>query len=262
VTIPSSRSLPSRPSPPRAVTFDCWGTLIHERETHSAYAVRVSALRRSAESTGAVVASGSERAALDSAWSRHWSLWHEGVASGPREIADWALAELGVCEATASEELAREFAEAALASDVLALAGAATTLERLAAAGVRRALICDTGFTPGKVVRQLLAGAGLLQYLEVLVFSDEAGVPKPDAKVFHTALEALGVPARAALHVGDLRRTDVAGARAAGMGTVRISDHHDDLSDHPEADHVVDSHAQLCEILALEARRGANPSLA
>lgn len=253
-----SRSAASRPSPPRAVTFDCWGTLIHERETHTAYATRVSALGRSAQTAGAVVASGSERAALDRAWHRHWSLWHEGIASGPREIADWALAELGVSEAAVAEELAREFSEAALESEIVPLAGAGTTLERLAAAGVRRALICDTGFTPGTVVRQLLAGAGLLQYLEVLVFSDEAGVPKPHAKVFDSALEALGVPARAALHVGDLRRTDVAGARAAGMRTVRISDHHDDRSDHPEADHVVESHAQLCEILALEGRREAD----
>jgi putative hydrolase of the HAD superfamily len=251
-----SRSAPSRPSPLRAVTFDCWGTLIYERETHSAYAVRSSALRRSAEAAGAVVADGCERAALDRAWHRHWSLWYEGIASGPREIADWALAELGVSEATIAEELAREFSEAALASEVVPLAGAATTLDRIAAAGLRRGLICDTGFTPGTIVRQLLAGAGLLQFLEVLVFSDEVGVPKPHAKGFHTALEALAVPARAALHVGDVRRTDVAGARAAGMRSIRISDHHDDRSDHPEADHVVESHAQLRKILALEVRRG------
>jgi FMN phosphatase YigB (HAD superfamily) len=45
--------------------------------------------------------------------------------------------------------------------------------------------------------------------------------------------------------VGDLRRTDVAGARAAGLGSVRIRQHHDDLSEHPDADHVVESHAEL-----------------
>ena len=51
--------------------------------------------------------------------------------------------------------------------------------------------------------------------------------------------------------MGDLRRTDVAGARALSMGTVRIRASHDDTSDLPEADAVADSHAHLCEILGL-----------
>jgi putative hydrolase of the HAD superfamily len=244
-------SAPSPISAPQAVTFDCWGTLIVERDTRAAYASRVSALHHCAAAAGAAVESARARDALDGAWRRHWSLWHEEVASGAREMARWALAELGVFEAAAAEALAREFSEAALASEIAPLAGARATLERLSEAGVRRALICDTGFTPGRIVRRLLANSGLLELLEILVFSDEAGVPKPHAKVFRTALEALGIPAGAALHVGDLRRTDVAGARAAGMRTVRIRDHHDDQSAHPEADHVVESHAELRQILRL-----------
>jgi FMN phosphatase YigB (HAD superfamily) len=55
-----------------------------------------------------------------------------------------------------------------------------------------------------------------------------------------------------ALHVGDLRRTDVAGGRAVGMATVRIRFRHDDDSELPDADHVVDSHAELAELLGLE----------
>jgi len=224
-----------------------------ERDTGAAYASRVSALRRCAAATGAAVESAMARDALDRAWRKHWSLWHEEVASGAREMARWALAELGVVEAADADTLAREFSEAALASEIAPLAGARATLERLEEAGVRRALICDTGFTPGRIVRRLLANAGLLEFLETLVFSDEAGVPKPHTKVFHTALDSLGVPAGAALHVGDLRRTDIAGARAAGMRTVRIRDHHDDQSEHPEADHVVESHAHLQQILRLRA---------
>ncbi len=56
-------------------------------------------------------------------------------------------------------------------------------------------------------------------------------------------------PAHAA-HIGDLRRTDIAGARRLGMRTVRIRDHYDDPSDHAEADHVADSHAHLRDLLA------------
>ena len=68
--------------------------------------------------------------------------------------------------------------------------------------------------------RAQCACGGLLEVLEITVFSDEAGVPKPHPRIFAHTLEALGVAPDATVHVGDLRRTDVAGARAAGMGTV------------------------------------------
>jgi FMN hydrolase / 5-amino-6-(5-phospho-D-ribitylamino)uracil phosphatase len=41
-------------------------------------------------------------------------------------------------------------------------------------------------------------------------------VMKPNAKIFHAALERLAVPPSRALHVGD-HAVDEAGARAAGM---------------------------------------------
>jgi putative hydrolase of the HAD superfamily len=83
----------------------------------------------------------------------------------------------------------------------------------------------------------------------VQAFSDEVGVPKPDAAIFRAALDALGVPPEKALHVGDLRRTDVAGARDLAMRSVRIRASHDDLSPLPDADFVVDSHAVLRRLL-------------
>ena len=113
------------------------------------------------------------------------------------------------------------------------LDGADATLAYLAERGVRRALVCDTGFNSAGVVRQLLARHGLLDRLEVLVFSDEAGVPKPNPRVFELALGPLGVPPERALHVGDLRRTDVGGARALGMKSVRIRAPYDDPATTP-----------------------------
>ena len=48
-----------------------------------------------------------------------------------------------------------------------------------------------------------------------------------------------------AVHVGDLKFTDVAGARSAGMRVVRFTGCADDLEDGPEADAVISSHAEL-----------------
>lgn len=224
-----------------AVTFDCWSTLIHERDPAASHALRVGAVAEAAR-----VSEGEARRALDAAWARHVELWSQGVATGSPQLARWALEGLGAAvEPERVEALGRALAESALASEIVALEGAAETLAALAEAGIRRALICDTGFSPGRVVRRLLDRAGLLELLEVQVFSDEAGVPKPHPRVFRHALAPLGVAPAQAVHVGDLRRTDVAGARAAGLGSVRIRQHHDDESDHPDADHVVDSHAEL-----------------
>lgn len=239
----------SRPSPLHAVTFDCWGTLIFEPDPLPSFARRLEALRRAAQEAGVSAGAARLQGCLERGWRQQIALWEEGVGSGAREIAGWALAELGVDDEDLTERLGLELGDAALVGEVVALAGARETLARLAGAGVRRALVCDTGFTPGRVVRQLLDREGLLEHLEVCVFSDEAGVPKPHPRVFQAALDSLDAAPADAAHVGDLRRTDIAGGRAAGMGTVRIRWHHDDDSEHPEADAVVDSHAHLLEIL-------------
>ncbi len=235
---------------PRAVTFDCWGTLIYLRDEAAALERRVAAVCAVARDGGSDPAEQDARRAFDAAWRRHADLWTEGVASGAPEMAGWALEALDVRDAALAARLARELEQGAPAGECAMLEGARDTLERLAERGVRRALICDTGINPGSVVRQTLNRLGLLELLEVQVFSDEAGVPKPNPRVFHAALEPLGVASAEAVHVGDLRRTDVAGARGVGMGSIRIRAVNDDRSDHPEADAVADSHRHLLEILS------------
>jgi putative hydrolase of the HAD superfamily len=231
---------------PAAVTFDCWNTLIYEGDWHRAHAIRVARLQEAAREAGQPVAPEVARRAFDAAWSRHMDLWSSGEVSGAREVARWGLAELGLAEPhPALEHLIATFEEASHTGGVRTVDGARETLDALAAAGIPCALVCDTGLTPGRVVRHHLDRLGLLDGLAVQIFSDEVGVPKPDPKAFRAALEPLGVRPEHALHVGDLRRTDVAGARSLGMRSVRIRDRHDDTSPLPDADFVVSSHADL-----------------
>jgi putative hydrolase of the HAD superfamily len=79
------------------------------------------------------------------------------------------------------------------------------------------ALISDTAWTPGRVLRQVFARYKILDCFRVLIFSGEVGITKPHPQIFHFALAGLGVQAHECLHLGDLQRTDVAGAKAAGM---------------------------------------------
>ena len=53
--------------------------------------------------------------------------------------------------------------------------------------------------------------------------------------------------------MGDLRRTDIAGARSFGMGCVRLRARHDDTCALPDADVVVDSYPELLAALGVGA---------
>jgi len=237
---------------PRAVSFDCWGTLIVEEDWPWAHSLRVMALRDAAREAGREVTRAEAERAFDAAWQRHMTLWVSGEATGAPEVARWSLTELGFEEAgSALEHLVRRFEEASHTSHVVALGGARALLAALDAADIPSVLVCDTGLTPGRVVRRLLERVGLLAHLRALAFSDEVGAPKPDQRPFLAALQPLGVAPEHALHVGDLRRTDVVGARALGMRTVRIRARNDDVSEDPDADRVVDSHDELAGLLGL-----------
>ncbi len=65
-------------------------------------------------------------------------------------------------------------------------------------------------------------GLGLTDLVDFLVISAEAGVRKPDPRIFRMALERAGVSAGEAIHVGDLPEDDVEGARGAGIRPVLI----------------------------------------
>ena len=239
-----------------AVCFDCWGTLLIEIDRDRVHARRVEVLRACAHDHGARVDEHAARTALDRAWHRHWELWDCGSPSGAIDIARDALEALEVDAAGADTELVERLSKTVRGDEVRALPGAQRTLESLRGAGLRLALVCDTGFTTGEGVRRLLDAQGLLVFLEVQAFSDETGVSKPHPRIFHHALSGIESEPTRAMHVGDLRRTDVAGARALGMKTIRIRGAHDDESDHPEADHVVDSHDDLGELFGIG--RGAS----
>lgn len=100
--------------------------------------------------------------------------------------------------------------------------GVAQVLQTLSSR-YKLAIISDAVYTPGRVLRQLLDGEGLLDCFDALIFSDEAGCSKPDAGVFRQAAEALGVELSALVHVGDREHNDIKGAHGAGARAVLLT---------------------------------------
>jgi putative hydrolase of the HAD superfamily len=93
-------------------------------------------------------------------------------------------------------------------------------LPALAATGVRLAIVSNSdGTVEERLVRAGVAqvGPGRGVALRALIDSGVVGIEKPDPRIFDLALAACEVRPEAAVHVGDSRRTDVAGALAAGI---------------------------------------------
>jgi putative hydrolase of the HAD superfamily len=63
----------------------------------------------------------------------------------------------------------------------------------------------------------ILQDLGIVDLVDAVVYSSEAGSAKPDPLIFNQALAALGVTAERAIHVGDSLQADIRGAAAAGI---------------------------------------------
>lgn len=234
--------------PLAAVTYDCWSTLLRDYDEAAARAYRSAAL-----ATELGLSDDEAAELLTRAWHEHDRAWRQQMSFGAGRIAEWCLEQSGVRDPVVVARLTKTFEETTHEVGVAAVDGSVETLSALRATGVRTALVCDTGFTPGRVLRRLLDRVGLLDLLEAFAFSDEVGVPKPSPRMFAAALEALGARPDDAVHVGDLRRTDVAGAQAFGMRAARFTGVHDDESDGPTGDWVIASHPELLEHLGIPA---------
>lgn len=68
-----------------------------------------------------------------------------------------------------------------------------------------------------------LGRLGLAHFFPVVVASGMVGYRKPNPRIFHVAVERMGVHPSRALYVGDHVEFDGAGARAAGMDVVLIA---------------------------------------
>jgi FMN phosphatase YigB (HAD superfamily) len=126
--------------------------------------------------------------------------------------------------------------------------GVVYTLPRLVER-FRLALICDTGYSPGSVLRELMDEHCMLPAFEYLYFSNEHGMSKPDVRVFKHTLGQLRVPAAEAAHVGDIQRTDVGGAQAAGMLAVHFIGANSRDAERSTGDAVVRHFEELPEVL-------------
>ena len=237
-------------APIEAITFDFWNTIACEPPGTMAEA-RQRAVASACEACGVEVEAELLAASLDQVGSSYRRSWSTGTHFHPREGAAMLVRALGV-EGAAREMVAEAFLTAGRGANLELSPDIRSCLEALSERGIRLGIVCDVGFTGGELLRDFLNREGLLGRFSGWAFSDEVGHYKPSAQIFEAALSALGARPAEALHVGDLRRTDIAGARGVGMRTVRYRGLYDDseVGDGEEADFVIDSHRELPDLIA------------
>jgi HAD superfamily hydrolase (TIGR01549 family) len=178
---------------------------------------------------------------------RWWRDEHRGYTTADR--IRWLLGQLAIERPEHCEHIARaveEIDDTLTAVPPGLLAGAADGIRTLAAR-YKLGIISDTGFASGRAQDKLLAQDGLLEFFSATVYSVDVGHAKPRAEPFRRALELLDVSAHEAVHVGDIERTDVAGALSVGMRAVRLDQVRQGGSSH--AEYVATSYEDLVRYL-------------
>jgi putative hydrolase of the HAD superfamily len=110
-------------------------------------------------------------------------------------------------------------------------------------------VISDAIFSPGRSLRKLLEGEGLLQYFTTFVFSDEVACSKPHECVFNAAKEGLGVEFNEIAHIGDREHNDILGPEKMGMKSILCLAALDRGSDPNRADAFFKDYSELPSII-------------
>jgi putative hydrolase of the HAD superfamily len=229
----------------KAITFDFWATLYH---VASARPLRMKRLHEVLRAHGHAF----DQPALDEADRAAWLEWERIWRDEFRTLQarDWLrlmLNHLGVMlSPDAFDGLATYFNESIREIDppLRLVDGADETVRRLAQR-YRLGLISDTGLSDGRTLRSFLERDGIIDCFACLSFSDETGVSKPHSDAFRRTLKCLGALPAEAVHLGDLTRTDIAGARAIGMRVVRFNGSNDDPDRSVAPDATIGTYAEF-----------------
>lgn len=203
------------------ITIDFWQTLYDSSNGEARNAQRKGTLIEAI-----TAAHGSpDIDACDTAYTGLWEYFDKHWLGGRRtptseEMVREALRSLGLSLTEESiVSVVKVFEEGILHHPPSLFPGVREALEHLASIG-RLALISDTAFSPGAVLRRLMERDGIAHYFDAFVFSDETGIAKPHPEAFRRALDGIGGVADRAVHIGDIERTDIRGAKEAGMKAI------------------------------------------
>jgi putative hydrolase of the HAD superfamily len=235
----------------KAVTFDFWNTLVSVIDYTNG---RINFLVDVLKKEGISVEKESVRLAYYSSMNYFYDVWkHQQRYITPAQRTDLTLEKLNIkLNDLLKQDIKKEFEEIILRAPPPLIYDADRVLQILHR-GYKIGLICDSGMSPGKVLRSVLEKHNILNLFHCTIFSDEVGRTKPDSLIFEKALEGLKLKAPEVIHVGDLLETDVAGAKAIGMKAIWFKREDSPQKNHLDIlpDHEINNLSQLLNLLAV-----------
>ncbi|MBX5321423.1 MAG: HAD family hydrolase [Candidatus Bathyarchaeota archaeon] len=212
----------------KAVTFDLWETLLFEKEGYSdaRSSVRCKNLVNALKELGIEVSFEGVNFALNETRSSLLKIWdaNRDVAHSD-QIKLFIKHLLGNSFAVKEEwlnPLSSAYISALFEVPPYLNLDAHEILRWLKSRDKNVGIICNTGLTPGFGLKQFIERENIAKHFDVMMFSDEVGIRKPDSRIFLLAAEKLKVEPCKVVHVGDNLRTDVWGAKNAGFKAVHL----------------------------------------
>ncbi len=241
-------------TPIKALFFDLDGTLLDgsgNREAIQRTCVEIAAVRPELEAARLFEANGE-------VWQGYWpeveDKWTLGVLGGAALSLEAWRRTLHACGCD-DESLVRSARDLHWrhGRNMLRLFDDAREVFSLLETGMSFALVTNGA---ADTQRDALDTLGIERQFSAIVISGEVGVAKPDASVFRLAMHQLGAEPEQVWHVGDSLRSDVAGAKAAGVTAVWLN--RGGLSrkaGDPKPDHEIRSLRELPALLAARVDR-------
>ena len=209
----------------KLITFDFWNTIYDSSNGTKRNAYRYEVFVNEATKLGVKFDENRFQLGLKSSWEYFNNIWkNEHRTPSPIDTVSyfWKFMELPYNEESI-ENVALSFGDCILRHPPKQMVGVKEVISNLYENGYHLGIVSDTGFSPGVVLRKLLHNEGLLNYFTAFSFSDETGVSKPHPASFMKVLSALEHEQKESLHIGDIEKTDIEGAKKLGMRAIRYS---------------------------------------
>lgn len=231
----------------KAITFDYWQTLYADPNSNwrKRQEIRIQLCHTYLNNHGYACSLADVEFGLEEAYDLVSSLWHQHQGVSVKrcmqrfaEMLDLQLEEKDL------DQLIECLGAAFLKAPPIMMPRVKPVISRLSES-YRLGIISDSALTPGSFARKLMARDDILQYFTAFTFSDETDYTKPQVVQFHSTLAQLNAEPAEAVHVGDIFRTDIVGAKNAGMKAIRFTGFNKGEGDDTLSDAVVNDYRKL-----------------
>ncbi|MCX7908068.1 MAG: HAD family hydrolase [Ignavibacteria bacterium] len=241
----------------QVITIDFWNTLFDSSNGIERNNFRLQKLKSAFETLGLSIPDSEYEKAMQDAWEYFNNIWRNEqrtISTYDALLFFWDYFKAPKAESLI-QEVTATFEQSILIYPPKLIDGVSETLDALSKK-YKLAIVSDTGFSPGNVLRELLKLHKIYDFFSAFSFSNETGVAKPHPKAFNTVLNYLNCPPEKAVHIGDIEETDIFGAKKLNMFAIRfIGNHLDFLNEdaelHTIADYIAKSWCEIPKIVQL-----------